>query len=199
MTDLFLALVPDYGLYIITSIVFIAAMGIPLPASIVALTSGGLAATGDFVLVEILIAIFAAYAAGDQLAYTLGNQVKREKLDHLRASQRVGPLVQRSESFYNKHGLLAIFLSRTVISSIGPYIAYFCGIKKMKRSDFTAIALLGVAVWTTTYVMLGYTFAGNLPQMSNLVASFLMTGLAALFTLGFAAKLIFAWRRFETA
>ena len=91
----------------------------------------------------------------------------------------------------------AVFLSRTLISSIGPCIAYFCGIKKMKRTRFTSIAMIGAAVWTTVYVMLGYTFAGNVPQMSNLVASFLMTGVAALFTLGFAAKLILAWRHFE--
>ena len=32
----------DYGLYIITSVVLIGAMGIPMPSSAVALTSGGL-------------------------------------------------------------------------------------------------------------------------------------------------------------
>lgn len=197
MTDWLLALLPDYGLYIITGIVFIAAMGIPLPSSVIALTSGGLAATGDFVLTQVLLAIFSAYVAGDQIAYTLGGLAKPEWLERFRSSKRLGALVRRSETLYDRHGLLAILLSRTLLSSIGPYMTYFCGIKRMKRVHFTAMALIGAAIWTTTYVMLGYLFAGNLPQMSNLVASFLMTGLAAIFTLGFAARLILAWRRFE--
>lgn len=82
--------------------------------------------------------------------------------------------------------MLAIFLAFVV----GDQIAFTLG-------SFTSIAMIGAAVWTTVYVMLGYTFAGNVPQMSNLVASFLMTGVAAFFTLGFAAKLILAWRHFE--
>jgi membrane protein DedA with SNARE-associated domain len=69
----------------------------------------------------------------------------------------------------------------------------------MKRIQFSAIALAGAALWTITYVMLGYTFAGNVPQISTLVASFIMTGLAAVVVLIFATRLIFAWRRFETA
>lgn len=197
LTDWLLALVPDYGLYIITSIVLIAALGIPLPSSVIALTSGGLAATGDFALTQVLLAIFSAYVAGDQIAYTLGGFAKPEWLERFRASRRLGALVRRSEALYDRHGLLAILLSRTVVSPTGPYMAYFCGIRKMKRTRFTVMALIGAAIWTTTYVMLGYLFAGNLPQMSNLVASFLMTGLAAIFTLGFATKLILAWRRFE--
>ena len=199
MTDLLLALIPDYGLYLIAGIVFLAAIGIPLPSSIIALTSGGLASTGDFNLTEVLLSIFSAYAVGDQVAYTLGNSAKPEWLERMKSSKFFGSFAQRSETFYDKHGLLAIFLSRTVISSIGPYIAYFCGIKQMKRIQFSAIALAGAALWTITYVMLGYTFAGNVPQISTLVASFIMTGLAAVVVLIFATRLIFAWRRFETA
>lgn len=197
MTDFLLALVTDYGLYIITSVVLIGAIGIPMPSSVVALTSGGLAATGDFALTQVMLSIFLAFIVGDQIAFTLGGLAKPEWLERFRTSKRLGAFVSRTETLYEKHGLLAVFLSRTMISSIGPCIAYFCGIKKMKRARFTSIALIGAAVWTTTYVILGYTFAGNLPQMSNLVASFIMTGLAALFTIGFAAKLIFAWRQFE--
>ena len=199
MTDLLLALLPTYGLYIIASITIIAALGVPLPSSVVALTSGGLAATGDLVLLEVLLTTFFAFAVGDQLAYTLGRLAKPEWIEKLRESKMVGPLVQRSETFYHKRGLMAILLSRTVMSSIGPYIAYFCGAMQMKRARFTLIALVGVAIWTTTYVMLGYLFAGNLPQMTRLVAGFLVAGVAALLALGFGVKLVIAWKRFEAA
>ncbi len=197
MTDIILALVPDYGLYIIIGVTFIAAMGVPLPSSVMALTSGGLAATGDLLLMEVLLATFTAYILGDQLAYTLGSLAKPEWLVKARESRRIGPVFQHSEDFYHKHGLLAVLMSRTVVSSFGPYIAYFCGALKMHRLRFTAIALLGAAIWTCTYILLGYTFAGNLPQVSDLVAGFIMAGVAAILTLGFATKLALAWRRFE--
>lgn len=197
MTDFLLALVPDYGLYIVVAIVFVATLGIPLPSSVIALTSGGLAATGDLVLGEVLLATFCAYVIGDQLAFTLGSRVKPESLDRMRSSPRVGPMVHRSESFYCKHGLMAILLSRTLVSSIGPYIAYFSGALKTPRVRFSVMALTGAAIWTGVYVMLGYTFAGNLPQISDLVASFIMAGIAAVITIAFAVKLTMAWRRFE--
>jgi membrane protein DedA with SNARE-associated domain len=198
MTDLLLALLPTYGLFIIAGITIIAALGIPLPSSIVALTSGGLAATGDLVLLEVLLTTFFAFAVGDQLAFTLGRLAKPEWIESARDSKMIGSLVQRSENFYHKRGLMAILLSRTVMSSIGPYIAYFCGAMQMKRARFTVTAFVGIGIWTTTYVMLGYLFAGNLPQMTDLVAGFLMAGIAALLTFGFAAKLVMAWRRFES-
>lgn len=198
MTDFLLALVPDYGLYIVIGITFVAAMGIPLPASVVALTAGGLAATGDLSLLEVLLATLLAFVMGDQLAYTLGSRAKPEWLRSARKSRRIGPLFQRSESLYNKHGLMAVLMSRTIVSPVGPWIAYFSGALKMHRVHFTAYALLGAVIWTTTYVMLGYTFTGNLPQISDLVAGFTIAGVATIFVLAFAAKLILAWRRFET-
>ena len=50
MTDLFLPLVADYGLYIVFGVVFLSCFAVPTPSSPVMLVAGGFAAAGDLLL-----------------------------------------------------------------------------------------------------------------------------------------------------
>ena len=45
--------------------------------------------------------------------------------------------------------------------------------------------------------MLRYAFAGNVPEISDLVASLLLVSIALLFMFGFAVWLVIACRAFE--
>ena len=47
MTDSVLALVPDYGIFLVFGVVLLACLAVPLPASVLVLTSGSFAAAGD--------------------------------------------------------------------------------------------------------------------------------------------------------
>jgi len=197
MTDILLAFATDYGLYVVSVVVFLAALGIPLPASILVLTSGGLAATGDVSLVELFVWTLAAYVLGDQTAYQLGKIAGPSIFKKLSSYRRLSSLVSKSEGFYEKYGLFAILLSRTVVSPSGPYIAYLCGTWRMKRPLFTLTALVGSGLWTLMYIVLGYTFAGSVPEISDLMASIMLVSIAVLFTLGFGYKLVVSWRAFK--
>ena len=46
MTDTFLALIPDYGAYVVAAVVFLASLAVPLPASVLVLTAGSFVAAG---------------------------------------------------------------------------------------------------------------------------------------------------------
>ncbi|RVU85900.1 DedA family protein [Leucothrix sargassi] len=198
MTDLLLAFATDYGLYVVASVVFLAALGIPLPASVIVLTSGGLSATGDILLIELFVWTLTAYVLGDQSTYQIGKMVGPNILDKLSGHKRLAPVVTKSERFYEKYGLLAILMSRTIISPCGPYVAYISGAWEMDRLRYTLTALAGAAIWTSVYIALGYTFAGNVPEISDLMASIMLVSLAILFTLGFGFKLAMCWRDFKS-
>lgn len=105
--------------------------------------------------------------------------------------------VIRSESIYQQYGVMAILLSRTIFSPCCPYIAYISGAWQMKPSLYTLVALISASLWTALYVGLGYAFAGQVPEISDLVSSLLMVGVFALITFGFAFWLCFTWRRFS--
>lgn len=199
MTEYLLALVPQYGVYLVSLVVFLGALGIPLPTSIIVLTSGGLAATGDLSLLPLFCATLGAFIIGDQLAFSIGKGAGPHWLEKLRTKRRIGAVVERSERLYNRHGLLAILMSRTVVSPTGPYIAYLSGIWGMARLRFGCVAAIGALIWTSAYLSLGFLFTGNIPEISDLVASILMVGVAAVLTLFFGLWLWVAWRRFEAS
>ena len=50
MTDWFLALVPDYGLWLVALTTFLSCLALPVPSSMLMLAAGGFAAAGDLTL-----------------------------------------------------------------------------------------------------------------------------------------------------
>lgn len=197
MTESLLAFATDYGLYVVSIVVFLAAIGIPLPSSILVLTSGGLAASGDLDVTELYLWTLIAYMLADQTAYQLGKVAGPHLLEKVSSHKRLALIEQKSEQIYLKYGVFAVLLSRTVISPSGPYISYICGAWSMDRMQYTFAALVGSGVWAFIYITLGYTFAGEVPEISDLVSSILLVGVAVLFSLGFGIKLAVSWRKFK--
>ncbi|PWQ99622.1 DedA family protein [Leucothrix arctica] len=197
MTETLLAFATDYGLYVVFFVVFIAALGVPLPASILVLTSGGLASTGDILLIELFLFTLSAYILGDQAAYQLGKIAGPNLIEKLSSHRRMSPVLDKSEKVYRKYGVFAILLTRTVLSPCGPYIAYLCGVWGMNRAQYSVTALAGSSIWSSVYIMLGYSFAGNVPEISDLMRSVMLVTLAGLFTLGFGYKLAVSWKAFK--
>lgn len=197
MTEIVLGLIPVYGLFVIFAIVFLACTGIPMPSSIAVLTAGALAAAGDLVLWQVLVVVICAYLLGDQITYNAGRVWGPGLIARLRRMRRLRPAIERSETLLQNHGLAAIFISRTVLSQAGPYVGYVSGSLEMGWRKFTVIAVPAAVLWTFAYALLGYLFAGELPQVSDLVAAMLLVGAASLSAIGFAIWIALLWRRFE--
>ncbi|WP_336055071.1 DedA family protein [Nitratireductor sp. CH_MIT9313-5] len=199
MTEIVLGLIPVYGLFVIFVIVFLACTGIPMPSSIVVLTAGALAAAGDLALWHVLLVVICAYLLGDQITYNAGRMWGPALIARLRRRKRMRPAIERSEALLEKHGSLAIFISRTVLSQAGPYVGYVSGSLEMGWRKFTAMAVPAAVLWTLAYALLGYMFAGELPKVSDLVAAMLLVGAASLSALAFAVWIALLWRRFEAS
>ena len=70
MTDWLLALVPQYGLWLLAVTTLLSCLALPLPASILMLSAGGFAASDDLILWEVVGAALAGAIAGDQIGGT---------------------------------------------------------------------------------------------------------------------------------
>lgn len=197
MTEYVLALIPDYGLFVVFGVVCIACLGIPLPSSIVLLTSGAFAAAGDLQIWQVILAAVAAYCLGDQIAFNSARLFGPNILEFLSKNEKLSALVKRSEALLDKHGLLGIFLSRTVFSPVGPFVGYVSGAVQMNWKSFSMAAIPAAALWCSCYTLLGYVFAVDLPQMSSLVVSILIFSVAFLAAIGFAIRIAFVWNKFE--
>jgi len=173
MTETLLALVPDYGLLIIFTAVFIGSFGVPAPTSMLVLAAGGFAATGDLSIWGVLGTTLLAFLVGDQLAFSLGQKAGPTILGWLNTFQSMSRLVERAKALLDARGGLAVFLGHTVISPTCAYVTYLSGMGGVSRRAFSLGAIPGATAWTGLYTGIGYGFASRLSELSSLVGNML--------------------------
>ena len=188
LTDRFLALVPTCGLWLLGLVTFMACLALPVPCSVVMLTAGGFAAAGDLVLWEVSSAALFGAIIGDQAGYTLGWYGGHRLLTRLSAAPAREKLMTRALSSMEKRSALGIFLTRWLITPVGPWANFVVGAVHFPYLRFTFWAVLGEAVWVGLYCGLGFHCAGNIQAATDMAGSVL--GIAA----GVAAMLGFGWR-----
>ena len=125
--------------------------------------------------------------AGDQVGYRVGRIGGHGFLDRLAAHPARGPLVTKAVDLMNQRGALGIFFTRWLFAPVGPWANFAAGATGFNYRKFTFWAIAGEVVWVSLYVLLGYSFAGNIEAASQLAGSSL--GLLA----GVAAMLGFGW------
>jgi membrane-associated protein len=102
------------------------------------------------------IAAFAGDTANYWIGYAIGakaytGEVKWIKKDYM----------ERTHTFFEKHGGMTIFLARFVpiIRTFTPFVA---GVSKMPYGYFITWNLIGGITWVATFTLLGFFF-GNIP------------------------------------
>ncbi|PUB13597.1 DedA family protein [Yoonia sediminilitoris] len=169
MTDMFIGMIPAYGLFILFGVVSLACLAVPLPSSMLVLASGAFAATGDLILWQVMAVAFAAFVLGDQIAFRIAAGLGPRLLCWMRSKPKLVPVLNRSERLLKSKGQLAVLISHTVLSPTCPYVSYLCGAGGMRWSAFSPTATVGAAVWVSVYVALGYAFATQLGQVADIL------------------------------
>lgn len=187
MTDWLLALVPQYGLWLLAATTFLSCLALPFPASILMLTAGGFAAAGDLVLWQAFLAAAAGGVAGDQLGYWAGRWFGAASLARLRTDPGRDRLLAKADALMDRKGVIAVFLSRWLLSPLGPYVNVIAGSTRYAWPRFTVSGVAGEAVWAGLYVGTGYGFAGNVEAASDMLGSVLglVGGAGAVLALGY--------------
>ncbi len=103
----------------------------------------------------VLLILFLAAVAGDQVGYLFGSKVgpalfKREDSRLFKQSN-----VLKAQAFFDKHGPKAIVMARfvPVVRTFAPVLA---GVSKMRYRTFVTFNLLGGAMWAVGITLLGY-------------------------------------------
>ena len=187
MTDWLLALVPQYGLWLLAATTFLSCLALPFPASILMLTAGGFAAAGDLVLWQAFTAAAAGGIAGDQLGYWAGRGFGATFLARLRKDPARDRLLARADALMDRKGVMAVFFSRWLVSPLGPWVNLIAGSTAYGWPRFTVAGVAGECVWAGLYVGTGYAFAGNVEAASQMLGSVLgvVGGAGAVLALGY--------------
>lgn len=197
MTDTLLALIPTYGLWIIFASLILSCLALPVPSSILVMAAGGFAAGGDLVLWQVILIAFAGFVIGDQLAYGVARRAGPGITDHLRKRPRMERVLLKAEAMLQKRGPVAVFLSRTIFSPLGPYMGYLSGALKLNWLIYSLTAALGAACWSLAYTYLGYTFASQITQVASLISNSIgvIMALAAIVLILIYVRR--SWQRFQ--
>ncbi|GAB4568380.1 MAG: DedA family protein [Anaerolineales bacterium] len=129
-----------------------------LPGDSLLFAAGTFAALGSFNVLSLIGLLAVAAVLGDTVNYSIGHYlgeraysikwIKKEYLD-------------RTHSFFEKHGGKAIFLARFVpiVRTFAPFVA---GVGRMSYSYFATYNVVGGITWVVIFSLLGYFF-GNIP------------------------------------
>ncbi len=195
MTETLLALVPTYGVWLVLIALPLSCLALPVPSSMLVMIAGGFAAAGDMVLWQVQLAAFAGFVVGDQLAYGIGRTGGSRLVSRAKRYPRIATAFTKAEELLARKGSVAVFLSRTILSPLGPYMGYLSGALDMRWATFTLAAILGAACWSLGYSYLGYIFATQIAQVASLISN----ALGLILTLAAVAALIWylvrSWRR----
>lgn len=187
MTDWLLALVPAWGPWLLAAVNFASCLALPVPASIMMLAAGGFVAAGDIAGATAGAAALAGAVAGDQAGYLAGRAGGGGLLARL--SARAAPL-SRAQAMLASRGGVAVFLSRWLVSALGPYVNLAAGAAGTPWLRFTLWGAAGEAVWVGLYLSVGYTFAGNLTGAVAMAGNLLGLMAAGAVALGLGAWLV---------
>ncbi|MFN3845593.1 MAG: DedA family protein [Paracoccaceae bacterium] len=172
MTDTILSAVPTYGPWLVALITFLSCLAVPVPASILMLAAGGFAAAGDLDLWQVAGGALLGAVGGDQTGYWAARKGGAGLLDRV-ATGTKAHLVARARAFIAAKGALAVFLSRWLVSPLGPYANLVTGATRFDWLSFTIAGALGEAVWVAVYVGAGYSFGDNLEAATEFAGSIL--------------------------
>ena len=150
------ALLEHHGYAVLALIVFLEAMGVPVPAAL-ALIAAGAASAGRHLRPEmVLIAALSAMLLGDSVLFILGRQTGWTLLGFLcRVALNPESCILRSaESFYRR-GRTTLLFAKFIpgINSLAPPLA---GSMRMGYRQFLRLDLVGGCLYICAYAGLGY-------------------------------------------
>lgn len=171
-----LNLFQEYGYPILWLSVFVGAVGIPLPNSLLLLAAGAFAALGDFNFAILIIMTITAFVAGDNCSYWLGRFWGSKVLDWLEKSGKVRLVkpqtIARSRVYFNRRGGWAIFFSRFLVSGLGGAINILAGAELYPYRKFMLYDLCGEALGALIPLSLGYIFGASWDAIGDILGSF---------------------------
>ena len=189
LTDQLLAALLVYGLPVLFGVIVIVSAGVPfIPISLMLVAAGSFAAQGSMKLWQVMVVASVGAVTGDHIGYGLSRWGGRGLI--LRLSRRLGgeSRIMQAEALAKRWGGLGIFLSRWLVTALGPWLNVTSGIAGYPWPYFIFWDVLGQVLWVVLYVMLGYLFSDRVQYIVEVLGNL---GWAIIF---FIVATILGWK-----
>ncbi len=171
MSEQVLAALALYGYPALFAIVAIAAVGVPLPVTLLLIVTGSLAAQGVMnVWVAIAIASVGS-VAGDQIGFSVGRWGGKPLVARLSrtigSAERIKELDAKAKSW----GSAGVFFSRWLVTPLGPWINLASGAADYSWLRFTLWDFLGESFGSALYICLGLVFSDRVQALGAILGN----------------------------
>ena len=188
ITDQVLALLVIYGLPVLFTVIVICSVGIPFPVSLVLVAAGSFVQQGEMSLWSVILVASLAAILGDQVGYGLARWCGRRLVGKISRGLGVEQQIQQAERFTRRWSGAGIFLSRWLITALGPWVNITSGIAGYPWQRFLLWDVVGELLWVVLYVMLGYLFSNRVQAMVEIM------GNLAWVVLGLIVAMFLGWK-----
>jgi len=188
MNDQLLAAVSQYGAPALFGIVAIAAVGVPLPISLLLIVAGSMISQGAMSLWGAIGAAGAGSILGDQAGYAIGRWGGPALVQKLWHRFGRGVELEAVEAKAKAWGGPGIFVTRWILGALGPWVNLASGTAGYPWPRFLMWDALGELTGAAVYISLGRFFSDRVIALSEILGD-LTWAIAALL-----AALFLGWR-----
>jgi membrane-associated protein len=186
ITDQVLGALLVYGLPVLFGVILICSAGVPFPISLMLVAAGSFVEQGEMKLWQVIAVASVAAVLGDQIAYGLSRWGGRRLINRL--SRRIGveANIKQAEALTKRWSGAGIFLSRWLVTALGPWVNIASGIAAYPWRRFLFWDVLGEVVWVILYVGIGYAFSNRVQAIAEILGnlSWVIVGLIVAVILG---------------
>src|ERR1035437_2290676 len=150
--------IPHYGYVLVFIVVFLNNIGVPLPGETILLGAGFILGKSAGSLWQPMAAGTAACILGGICSFWLGGRLGHGRLGRVYWLPLNHERLKWPERLFKRHGAKTVFIARFI--PLFPPIAanLLAGMSKMPWRIFLFYNLTGSAVYTITYILIGYCF-----------------------------------------
>ncbi len=164
ISDWLLTALLNHGNALLGATLFLAAFGVPLPATMLLLAAGAFTRQGMLSIEWALIAGIASAVAGDLCSYLLGRFSLRLAPARLRDSDGW----QRATLLFARWGGWGVFVSRFLLTPVALPVNLLAGSTHFAWPRFLLAVVAGETLWVFLFGGLGYLFADQWEGVSRL-------------------------------
>ena len=205
MRDWLLAALSQYGSPALFAVVAVAAIGVPLPVTLLLIVAGSLVSQGLMNLWWSIALAGAGSVIGDQIGYAIGRWGGTALVSRLSALLGGEQRLSEAEAKARQWGGPGVFFSRWLISPLGPWINFVSGIAEYPWIRFLVWDIIGEFLGVVIYILLGRVFSDRVLALEAALGQFTwaVVALIAAVVLGWQLraylKRVLSWRASKPA
>lgn len=142
--------------------------GFLLPGDSLLITAGLVAASGKLGFGEVNLTMITAAILGDSTGYFIGKALGRKLFEREDSLLFRREYLQRTQTFYDRHGGKTIFFARFV-PIIRSFATTVAGIAGMAYLRFITFSVSGAITWIVSLTSLGYFLGSQFPKLDTYI------------------------------